>query len=366
MLRMLIAAAVLLISPLPVLTAQPSDSSTDRDALRLGLMRTVPEKWNLEGNFSIFLERLAEAHARGVQVFVTPECWLDGYAAADPTSTRERLRGIAQDIATSPYLEQVAEQARKRRMMICFGFTSLENNRIYNAAGLWDATGQLMGVYHKTHLQTHDLQFDYGDALVAWPTAWGPMGMIICADRRWPESVRTERLQGAGIILNPTYGYRGELNTAMMRTRAMENQCFIAFTHPEEGLVTGPGGRIVAQERDDAGVLVCDIDLAEAKMDGHLADRRPELYGSLAQGVTASATQARPDEPVLRVAAAQMLSSFNVSANTDRMLRMLEDAHTRGARVIVFPEMALTGYAKAAAFRDTLDWTAVEAGLSRL
>ena len=36
---------------------------------------------------------------------------------------------------------------------------SLEDGRIYNAAGLWNAESKLLGVYHKTHLQTHDLQF---------------------------------------------------------------------------------------------------------------------------------------------------------------------------------------------------------------
>jgi predicted amidohydrolase len=331
--------------------------------VRLGLMRGVPEKWNIEKNFSVFLERLAEADAQEVQIFITPECWLDGYAAADPESTRERLSGIAQDLENSPYLARVANEAREREMFICFGFTSDGDDRIYNTAGLWNPEGAISGIYHKTHLQTHDLQFDYGAALPVWETPWGPAGVMICADRRWPETVRTLRLQGARLILNPTYGFHGDMNTAMMRTRSYENQCFIAFAHPEESLVTGPKGKVIAQETGDTGVLVCDVNLDEAQMEGHLTDRRPELYGVLSLGGS-DATALPPREgPVLRVAAAQMLSTFNIAGNTERMIAMLEDAHAKGARVVVFPELALTGYSKDAEFLTQLDWDAVDTGI---
>ena len=74
------------------------------------------------------------------------------------------------------------------------------------------------------------------------------------------------------------------MNTAIMRTRSYENQCFIAFTHPEESLVTGPKGQIFAQRTgSDPGVLVCEIDLSLAKDDNHIRDRRPELYGIITQ-----------------------------------------------------------------------------------
>ncbi|HEO71434.1 MAG TPA: carbon-nitrogen hydrolase family protein, partial [Candidatus Hydrogenedentes bacterium] len=153
--------------------------------------------------------------------------------------------------------------------------------KIYNAAGLWDSLGRRVGVYHKTHLQHHDLQYAPGADLPVWPSPWGPLGIMICADRRWPETARVLRLRGAKLILNPTYGFHGGLNTAMMRTRAYENQCFIAFTHPEESLVTGPKGDIEAHAFGKPGVLICDIDLARAKDDNHIADRRPELYGPI-------------------------------------------------------------------------------------
>lgn len=337
-----------------------------RDTVRLGLMRGVPEKWALDENFEVFLERLAEADAQGVELFITPECWLDGYASPDPASTRDRVRSIAQDLDTSAYLVRVANEARARDMFICFGFTSLEGDEVYNTAGLWNSDGELVGLYHKTHLQAHDLQYNYGAALPIWPTPWGPIGIMICADRRWPETARALRLQGARLILNPTYGFHGDLNTAMMRTRAYENECFIAFAHPEEGLITGPRGATEAQELGDSGVLVYDVDLSTAATGNHLGDRRPELYGVIAQGGSAATSLATPEGPVLRVAAAQMLSTFDVASNAARIVAMLEEAHAREVHVVAFPEMALTGYSKDASLAGMLDWDAIDAGLTRI
>ncbi|NLV43476.1 MAG: carbon-nitrogen hydrolase family protein [Candidatus Hydrogenedentes bacterium] len=249
------------------------------DQVRLALMQAVPEKWNLDKNFDTFLRYLDDT--RNAQIFVTPECWLDGYAAADKTSTPERLLEVAQDPAASPYLARVAEEARERKIWICFGFSARLDGKLYNTAGLWNDQGELTGLYHKTHLQTHDLQYTPGPALAPFPTPWGPVGIMICADRRWPETARALRLQGARLILNPTYGMHHHDNQWWMRTRAFENQCFIAFTHPEQGLVLNPSGDIQASQYDTPGVLVCDIDLGEAKEDNHLQDRRSDLYGPL-------------------------------------------------------------------------------------
>jgi len=252
--------------------------------VRLALMHGVPAKWGVEANFAVFLECLAQATAEKADIFITPECWLDGYAAPDKESTPERLRTVAQDFESSEYIQRVANEARDRSMMICFGFTSIEDGKIFNTSGLWDAEGNLVGRYHKTHLQTHDLQYSFGEGIPVWPSKYGPLGMMICADRRWPETVRTLRLQGAKLILNPTYGFHNDMNEAIMRTRSFENQCFIAFTHPEESLVTGPKGQILARwEGNEPGVLVCEIDLTLAKDDNHIRDRRPELYGVIAK-----------------------------------------------------------------------------------
>jgi len=259
--------------------AIPADEAdASRHHARLALMQSVPVKWDLEKNFATFLSMLDSVAEDKPDIFITPECWLDGYAAPDRSSTVDKLRGIAQPLASSRYLQRVSEEARQRSMYICFGFTSLERGKIYNAAGLWNDRGRLLGVYRKTHLQKHDLQYDRGKSLPTFASPWGPLGIMICADRRWPETARTLRLKGARLILNPTYGMHHEKNEWWMRTRGYENQCFIAFTHPEVGFVVDPMGDLAGKRDGPPGVLVVDVDLQKAKEDNHLRDRRPELY----------------------------------------------------------------------------------------
>jgi len=263
---------------------RPPSTPRPPGAVRLALMKAVPEKWDLSGNFELFRGLLEDARAAGADLFITPECWLDGYAAGDPTSTKERLQGIAQGLDRSEFLTAVADLAAARHTAVCFGFTSLEDGRIYNAAGLWDGRGGRLGVYHKTHLQDHDLQFSPGDDLPVWITPWGPVGIMICADRRWPEVARALRLKGARLILNPSYGMHHEENEWWMRTRGYENQCFIAFAHPQVAFIVGPDGKLEGKLDDEApGVLVCDLDLTRARDDNHLRDRRPELYGIITE-----------------------------------------------------------------------------------
>jgi len=260
---------------------QETASKPARNKVRLALMQTVPVKWDLEQNFKTFLEMLEVASQHKAEIFITPECWLDGYAAPDKKSTPEKLREIAQPLEGSKYLDRVAAEAKRRSMYICFGFSSLEDGKIYNASGLWNDQGELVGIYHKTHLQTHDLQYEFGGGLPVFDSPWGPLGIMICADRRWPETARTLRLQGARLILNPTYGMHHEANEWWMRTRSYENQCFIAFTHPSVGFVVDPHGDVADKRDEQPGVLISDIDLSRAKDDNHIQDRRPELYRAI-------------------------------------------------------------------------------------
>ena len=157
-----------------------------QDKVRLGLFSAMPVKWEVEVNWRTF-ERTFEAHSgQGVELVVTPECFLDGYAASAKDWTRERFETVAQDIRTSPYIARVRAMAEKHRTAILFGYTEKREGKFYNAAVLVDREGRRAGRYYKTHLQEHDLRFAPGEDLPVFDTPWGKVGVLICADRRWP------------------------------------------------------------------------------------------------------------------------------------------------------------------------------------
>jgi predicted amidohydrolase len=110
---------------------------------------------------------------------------------------------------------------------------------------------------------------------------------MICADRQWPETVRTLALKGAAVIFNPTYGMHGEKNDIMMRVRAYESEVFICFCHPLKSLITGPTGEVEAILTSSSDhYLIHDIDLdIVSKMRGgresRLRARVPRVYEGL-------------------------------------------------------------------------------------
>ena len=73
--------------------------------VRIGMMVAMPKKWDVEGNWSTF-ETLVHRHAEdGVDIFITPECFLDGYAVAEKDWTREKFTQVAQVLDDSPYVD---------------------------------------------------------------------------------------------------------------------------------------------------------------------------------------------------------------------------------------------------------------------
>jgi len=249
------------------------------DRIRLGLFTAVPVMWDVEANWQTF-QRTVEARAGDrVDLIVTPECFLDGYAASAKDWSLERFQTIAQDFDASPYLARLRALAEKLRSAILFGYTEKRGGRFYNAALLVNRDGRVVGQYYKTHLQNHDLRFTPGPDLPVFDTAWGKIGALICADRRWPETARVLRLKGARLILVPSYGMWHLDNEWWMRTRSYENENFLAFAHPNVAFITDPKGGVVARLQSNvASLLVADVDLSQVSDKTHIRDRRPELY----------------------------------------------------------------------------------------
>ena len=252
--------------------------------VRLGLVQFVPDRWGTENNSERLLAILATAPADSLDLIITPECIIDGYTVAEAPADRkwkdrERwLRDCAID-RSSDILEGLGREAARLGSYLVIGYTELLSaGEAANAAGVFDREGKRVATYHKTHLQNHDKQFEPGQNWTIVDADFGKFGVLICADRRWPEAMRCQRLLGAEMLANPTYGMHGDLNLAMMRTRAYENGFFIAFAHPKQSLVTGPGGEVEVDMRDKNDSLVLhEIDLDRINL-SHIEDRRTDLY----------------------------------------------------------------------------------------
>ena len=243
----------------------------------------MPKKWDVAGNWQIFEQAALRCAADQIDVLVTPECWLDGYVAAEKDWTVERFAEVAQTVGDSVYIDRVRQLAIDLNTNVVFGFTEKGEDKFFNCALVVDRKGEIVGRYNKTHLQAHDKRFVPGDGLPVFELDFGTVGIVICADRRWPETIRSLRLQGAELLLMPSYDMWHIENEWWMRTRSYENGLFLCFAHPNVAFITDPQGELIAKlQSNQPGLLVHDVDLDRVDIH-HIADRRPEIYGAITE-----------------------------------------------------------------------------------
>ena len=253
-------------------------------SIRVVQIKVYPAKGDLKANHRRLMSILDQVAGHKPDVVVTPECFLDGYVSNEEGVSKADMIAYAIDPATSPYVKDVSAWAAAHKSWFVFGCTRAASKGVYNTALVFDRAGRQVDRYDKTHLQRGDLKYEPGQKLEVFPSDFGPFGVLICADRRWPETVRTLALKGARVIFTPTYGMHDERNLCMMRTRSYESEVVIVFTHPGQSLVTGPTGEIIRNETSEGSFFaVSDIDLSEvdearATDHAHLKDRRSELY----------------------------------------------------------------------------------------
>jgi predicted amidohydrolase len=247
-------------------------------------IRAMPERWDKQANFAK-LERWArEAAARGADLVVAPEGFLEGYVGnrqSNPDLTREKYFAVGEPI-DGALLTRVRNLARELKIYLSLGFAERRGERMYNSSAIFSPQGDIVSRYSKSHTNDDEPFNTKGAEFPVAQTPLGRWGTLICFDRQLPETARILAIQGAQLILIPSYGMWGETNDVMMRTRALENSVWVAFVHPRRCLIVDPGGKIVAQ--DDGGgdqVVTARVVLDGRVGRGPIRFRRPEIYGDL-------------------------------------------------------------------------------------
>jgi predicted amidohydrolase len=133
--------------------------------------------------------------------------------------------------------------------------------------------------YSKAHNDDDEPYNTLGTAFDVASTPLGRWGALICYDRQLPETARMLAVKGAQLILVPAWGGHGDMNDAMMRTRAFENSVWLMFVHPQRVLIIDPRGNIVAQDRGEADQVVQTRITLDARIGkGAIRSRRPDVY----------------------------------------------------------------------------------------
>jgi predicted amidohydrolase len=280
------------------------------------------------------LRLLRDGHAAGCDVVVFPELALTTFFPRYFMEDREEIDSWFETEMPSPATKPLFDEARALGVGFCLGFAELTpDGHHYNSQILVERDGSVVAVFRKVHIPGHEehepwrpfqhlerYYFEPGpEGFGVWRAFDGLVGMMICNDRRWPESYRVMGLQGVELILcgyNTPIHYapdpsqdilQGFHNALVMQSGAYQNGTWVvgvAKAGVEEGVdalaqscIIAPSGQIVAQAfttGDELVVARCDLDWCQ-RYQGTLFDfdryRRPEVYTR----ITAQRGVQRPD-----------------------------------------------------------------------
>jgi predicted amidohydrolase len=275
------------------------------------------------------IDLMRRARARGAEMVVFPELALTTFFPRWWIEDEKDLDWYYESSMPNPAVQPLFDESKRLGVGFYLGYAELaqEGNRKrrFNTAILVDKTGTIVGKYRKVHLPGHadhnptlpwqhleKRYFEPGDlGFPVWRVGFeerrGILGMMICNDRRWPESYRVMGLKGVELVMlgyNTPAMNRNGVEAHYLRvyhsnlvvcSGAYQNGTWVvavAKAGKEEGfdmcgssIIVAPSGEIVAQTHtlgDELIVADCDLDECQFNKSTIFAfheHRRPETYG---------------------------------------------------------------------------------------
>lgn len=263
---------------------------------------------------------LVEAAAgEGAQVILPPELFSGPYFCKVED---EALFALARPTAEHPSVVAMRRLAKALKVAIPTSFFERDGHHYYNTLAMIGPDGEILGTYRKSHIPDgpgYEEKFYFrpgNTGFKVWDVFGAKVGVGICWDQWYPECARAMALMGAEVLFYPTAigsePYDSGLDTSRMWRRAMQghavSNCLPVVAanrigeereHLPAGVDGGQrfyGHSFIADEWGDlvaeygageTGVLVARLDLARAATHragmGFFRDRRPDLYGRLAE-----------------------------------------------------------------------------------
>lgn len=253
-----------------------------------------------------------EAAGQGAQIVLPPELFSGPYFCK---VEEEELFALARPTAEHPSVRAMQTLAAKLKIAIPTSFFERDGHHYYNTLAMIGPDGEIIGTYRKSHIPDgpgYEEKYYFrpgNDGFKVWDLFGARIGIGVCWDQWYPESARVMALMGAELLFYPTAigsePYDVSLDTSRMWRRAMlghaVSNCMPVIAANRIGIEEGQafyGHSFITDEWGDylaefgaqeSGVLTAGIDLARAAKHragmGFFRDRRPQLYGRIAQDI---------------------------------------------------------------------------------
>ena len=270
------------------------------------------------------IELLRNSHSLKAELVVFPELALTTFFPRWFVDDISQANHWYETQMPSPITQPLFDEAKKLGIGFCLGYAELTSDgERFNTQILVERDGKVVAKYRKVHIPGHeqnepDRPFQHAERYYfkpsdegfgVWNAFGGRIGMMICNDRRWPESYRVMGLQGVEMILcgyntplqyipDPTQDpLQGFHNALVMQSGAYQNGTFVigvAKGGIEEGVdsladssIIAPSGELLAKTAtsdDEIITASCDLDWCynyKNTLFNFDRYRRPEVYGRI-------------------------------------------------------------------------------------
>lgn len=218
------------------------------------------------------IRSLIEGYEGKPDLMIFPE-----YSMLDPTGLDARLIYEEAEDLNGEWVRFFRNLASTRNT--CVVATLFERSesppRVYNTVVVLDRSGEVLGVYRKTHL-FDILGYRESDFIAPGGSLFKPvnacglkLGLAICFELRYPEIFRAQALRGAEAIVVPAAWYKGPLKEETLRVlaqaRSHENVVYTIVAAQYGDNFTGRSMIV-----DPTGVVVVDGGIGEKVIEGYI------------------------------------------------------------------------------------------------
>lgn len=270
---------------------------------------------DVQENINKAEKMVKEAADNGANIILLPELFERQYFCQEK---RYDYYNYALPLEKNPAVNRFKEVAKELGVVIPVSFYERDIDRLFNTVAMIDADGSVLGIYRKTHIpDDHFYQekfyFTPGDSgFKVFDTRFGCIGVGICWDQWFPETVRCMAVQGAEMLLYPTaIGSEPILDVdsnshwrrvmqghaaANLMPVVAANRIGVETVEPYKenagqsssldfygcSFIADATGDIIASAKQEETILYGEFDLDALKEDrlswGLFRDRRPETY----------------------------------------------------------------------------------------
>ncbi|MFH9740177.1 carbon-nitrogen hydrolase family protein [Streptomyces roseolus] len=241
--------------------------------LAIAALQTAPVPYDLEATWKRYADQVRATRSLfpHVQLVVVPELLLAAEGPLLGSAPEGWMERIAEPIP-GPTTDRVAALARETGLWLIPGslFERGEDGRVYNTAVAVSPEGEVAARYRKVFPWQPYEKTAPGDEFTVFdlPGA-GRIGLAICYDGSFPETVRQLAWLGAEIIVQPTLTTTRdrEMELVCARANAWTNQVYVVNVNASDpagvgtSAIVDPEGIVRQQAGTGEEILVDVLDL---------------------------------------------------------------------------------------------------------